>query len=107
MTDIPSPIGPETGRAESDADLRAAAIESLQKKQAFRTHLTTYLLVNGLLFVIWLATAIGAGGGAWFPWFIFPMVGWGVGLAFHAKAVYGSGTTEADIQREMERLRQR
>ncbi len=96
----PHPVQP-TG----DAQLRAEAVESLQKKQAFRAHLTAFVLVNALLFVIWLVSAITAGGGAWFPWFIFPLFGWGIGLAFHGRAVYGGGITEADIQREMNRLR--
>ncbi|MBV8297753.1 MAG: 2TM domain-containing protein [Acidimicrobiia bacterium] len=88
-----------------ESELRAAAVQRLHKKREFRNHLTAYVLVNSFLVVIWLSTAIAIGDGAWFPWPIFPIVGWGIGLAFHGRSVYGTGITEGDIQREMDRLR--
>lgn len=45
--------------------------------QTFRTHLTFYLLVNVFLIGIWAA------GGAGYFWPIWPMLGWGIGLAAH------------------------
>ncbi len=42
---------------------------------AFRSHLTTYLLVQLLLIGIWAAT------GAGFFWPVFPALGWGFGVA--------------------------
>jgi Domain of unknown function (DUF1707)/2TM domain len=42
----------------------------------------TYLAVIALLWVIWLVT------GAGYPWPVWPMLGWGVGVAgHHARAV--------------------
>ena len=46
--------------------------------QRFRTHLTFYLLVNVCLIGIWAA------GGAGYFWPIWPILGWGIGLAAHA-----------------------
>src|SRR5437660_873248 len=89
----------------AEGDLRSQALRRLEKRKQFRTHLFTYVLVNVLLILVWLGTAISAGDGAWFPWPIFPLLGWGIGLAFHARSVYGTGITEADIQQEMNRLK--
>jgi fatty acid desaturase len=96
-------LGPD--QRVDNADLRAEAVSRLQARQGFQRHALVFGLVNILLIAIWLATAILAGGGAWFPWPIFPLIGWGIGLALHGWAVYGKGITEADIQREMNRLR--
>ena len=43
----------------------------------FRGHLTTFVLVIGMLWVIWLL------GGAGHPWPLYPMLGWGIGLGSH------------------------
>jgi hypothetical protein len=80
-------------------------VTHLQQRQGFRRHALVFALVNGLLIVIWLTTAIAFGDGAWFPWPIFPLVGWGIGLVIHGWSVYGGGITESDIQQEMNRLR--
>ena len=63
------------------------------------------MLVNAFLWVIWAVTSAAAG--SWiFPWPVFPLAGWGIGLGMHAWNTYGRGTiTEADVEREMKRLR--
>jgi hypothetical protein len=84
----------------SEADLRQQAIRSLNRKRGFRSHLGAYVIVNALLLVIWAAT------GAGFFWPIFPIVGWGIGVASNAWAVYGrKPMSEDQIRREQERLR--
>ena len=93
----------DPSEAGDDDALRAQAVQSLRHKRMFRVHVMTYLMVNALLIGIWVA--IGVGADAWFPWPIFPILGWGVALFFHKQAVYGSRITEADIQREMRDLR--
>ena len=81
-------------------DLRQQAIASLKKKQAFRAHLVTYVCVNILLVVIWAAS----GGGYFWP--VWPIAGWGLGVAINAWDVYGrKGLSEEQIERETERLR--
>lgn len=86
--------------------LRREATKSLQRKQEFRTHAVVFALVNLMLVVIWLVTAAAAG--SWFPWFVFPLFGWGIGLGSHAWATYGTQPmTEERIAAEMERLRRR
>lgn len=84
-----------------ELDARARAVRRLRKQHDFRRHLTAYVLVNGIIIAVWAVVAVASG--FWFPWFIFPLLGWGIGIVFHAMDAYGSDITEADIAREMER----
>ncbi len=96
---------PEKGDPGNDPELRAAAVKRLRAKQGFYVHATVFGLVNLFLVVIWVVTGISAG--AWFPWPIFPIFGWGIGLAMHAWGVYGGHLLrEERVQREMQRLAQ-
>jgi len=86
--------------ARTESDLREEAIRSLRRKRDFRSHVIAYVLVNSLLVVIWLET------GAGFFWPIFPIAGWGIGVAFNAWDAYGRRPiTEDEIRREQDRLR--
>ena len=80
--------------------LRARAVKRWKKQRDFRIHLLMYLLVNGSLIVIWAMT------GAGFFWPVFPIIGWGIGVAANAWDVFSRDLpTEAEIRREMDRLR--
>ncbi|MGH2709645.1 MAG: 2TM domain-containing protein [Actinomycetota bacterium] len=84
--------------------LRQRAEQRLKKKAEFRSHLTSYVLVNAALVVIW---ALTSGPGSYF-WPIWPLLGWGVGIGFHAWETYGQkshGPSEDQIRREMDKLR--
>ena len=62
----------------------------------FKTHLATYLIINFLLWMIWLIT----GGIQAYPWPIWPTVGWGIGVIFNYLAVYQfKDTTEKEYQK--------
>ena len=76
-------------------DDRDAAIERLETKRDFRRHVVIYVAVNTMLVVIWAMS------GAGYFWPIWPIMGWGVGLAFYAWTVYGQRPfTEDDIRKE-------
>ena len=86
-----------------DEALRKRAIHRLRKKAEFRSHLTAYLLVNAFLVVIWAVTSPGG-----YFWPIWPMLGWGVGIGFHAWETFGPARreiTDEQIRREMDKLR--
>lgn len=55
----------------------------LLRRQEFFQHLRAYCIVNGALFLINLVTT-----GLSPMWVVFPLIGWGIGLAFHASSVY-------------------
>jgi len=83
-------------------DLRTQARERIQKRRDFAMHLFAYVTVNAMLVGIW---AIGGGGYFWPAWV---MLGWGVGVLMNAWDVFfRRPVTEADVEHEMERLRQR
>jgi len=64
VRDLPAPAGPAP---------RAPAVP----RPRLDGQLRTYLVVIALLWLIWLVT------GAGYPWPIWPMLGWGVGVAGH------------------------
>ena len=87
---------PERG----DHSIRDRALERIEKKQEFHAHLLAYVLVNAMLIGIWAVT------GAGFFWPVFPLLGWGIGIGFHAWDTYRIGEpSEQQIQREIEHLR--
>jgi len=83
----------------TDEELREQAIRQLKKKRDFATHVFIYIAVNAMLVVIWAVT------GAGFFWPVFPIVGWGIGIAANAWDVYArKPISEDEIRRETERL---
>ena len=82
------------------ADEREEVRKHLIARKAFNTHLAVYAVVNAFLILIW-----GVTGGGYF-WPMWPLAGWGIGLAIHAWTTFGHlGVTDADIDAELERRR--
>jgi hypothetical protein len=88
--------------AKSDQELRKMAERHVDAKQGFRIHATVYVLVNVGLATLNLVTSPHV----W--WFVWPLLGWGIGLGVHAWAVYGGmgAAREEAIARELRRLRE-
>ena len=86
-----------------DVELRRLATRRADMKLGFRSHLMAYAIVNAGLLAINVATTPGE----W--WFFWPMLGWGIGVAAHAAAVYmdGEGMRDRMIEAELEKLRKR
>jgi polyferredoxin len=84
----------------SEDELRRRAVKRLQAKAGFWMHLAVYLAVNAFLVMIWFFTGTG------FFWPIFPIAGWGIGVAASAWDAFGrEPITEERIQREIDDLR--
>ncbi|MFD2445307.1 2TM domain-containing protein [Bacillus sp. CGMCC 1.16607] len=66
------------------------AKKRVQNLKAFYIHLTVYVLVNIMLFVINLSSDAGN----W--WFIYPLGGWGIGLLVHAVTTFAFGNFGSD-----------
>ncbi len=60
----------------------AAGMISDQEKKGFLIHLAAYVVVNAALVAVNLATEPQE----W--WFIWPLLGWGIGIGAHALALY-------------------
>jgi hypothetical protein len=92
---------PHIHDVQDEPELRDAAVRRLKKKQDFRAHVLVYVLVNATLWLVWALTSSPG-----FPWPVFPMAGWGIGLVMNAWDVYGRRPiTEADVRREIDRMR--
>ena len=86
-----------------DNDLRRKAERRAGAKFGFYIHATVFVLVNlGLVGLNLLVT-----GGP--RWFVFPMLGWGIGLLAHGLATFIqlSDFRERAVQAEMRKLRER
>lgn len=79
----------------TDSQLRELA----RKRVEFRIHFTVYCVTNAALWTIWWLTGEG------YPWPIWPLVGWGIGLIFHYLFDYRSSRllSEEDEYRRLKR----
>lgn len=89
-----------TGPTDDTQELRAYALKRLQDRRGLMAHGLAYLSVNVLLVAVWVATGRGL------FWPVFPLFGWGIGLAFHAWSVFWPEPGGAQVDREIERIRQ-
>jgi hypothetical protein len=81
------------------AAFREREVRQILRRRAFYVHVCVYLAVQLMLFAIWALV----GGG--FPWFLFPLLGWGVGLAAHGASAFLL-SDPGDIVLEREERRQ-
>jgi hypothetical protein len=72
-----------------------------QARASFKAHAISYVFVNIGLVVIWYLTTRETS--FRFFWPIFPILGWGIGLAAHAYGAY-SNSTESAVEREYRKL---
>ena len=84
-------------------ELREKAEKRVGERIALLSHLGSYVIVNAFLIVIWALT------GAGYPWFLWVMAGWGIGLAFHIFDYFAgkrSGAVkEKMLQKEMDKIK--
>ena len=74
------------------------------KRAAFRKSLFGYLVVNAFLWGIWWVTIGRVHGYHGYPWPVWVMMGWGLGLAFQYFEAY-HGTKQDMEEQENERLK--
>jgi len=77
-------------RAEDEDRRRRRERSARGHRKGFRIHATVFVVVQVLLVVIWALA------GAGYPWFLYALGGWGVGLAAHYAAVHDSFRTGRD-----------
>lgn len=95
------------GRPLTEEEIIRKRIEKrIEERQGVVIHLVVFGMVMLLLWFIWALT----GGG--FPWPLIVMFGWGIGIVAHLIDYYnkyggGADRREAEIQRELDRARER
>lgn len=89
-----------------DEELKRRAEKIAREKVGFQVHLSVYIAVNVFLIAIWFFTTDPWG--SVFPWFIFPLFGWGIGIVAHFVGAYrGEGYVKTLAEKEYARLKQK
>ncbi len=80
------------------AAFREREARRILKRRAFYVHLAIFVAVQAMLVGVWAV----AGGG--FLWFLFPLMGWGIGIVAHgASAFLMSHPDDVVLEREQRR----
>lgn len=98
MSDDPSMATARQKELSVIEEQRQRAIRRIRAKRGFWVHASIYLAVIAFLFLIWAMTS------ATYPWPLWPMLGWGIGVIAHGASVYirPAEITEEQIQRELQ-----
>jgi hypothetical protein len=75
-----------------------------RQRAEFKKSLYSYIIVNAFLWGIWWFTIGKDAGFNGYPWPIWVMLGWGIGLAFQYFKAY-NGDKETLAQQEYEKLK--
>lgn len=85
----------------NEEELRQLARKRVENRQGFIIHVLLFAAVNVALYAIWRFTGRG------YPWFLWPLFGWGIGIVGHALSLVfgpGSPSEQRAIDRELRRL---
>ena len=85
-----------------ETNIEELARKRVEARTGLAVHLSMYVVMNVGLALIWYLT------GAGYPWFVWPMLGWGIGILAHAISFWvgpGSDVERRAVERETERLR--
>ena len=88
-------------------DAYEKARKRVKKKKEFYQHFGSYLVMSAFFFLLNAVTSFGN----W--WFYWPMLGWGIGIAFHYIDVFGipgvgemsKDWEEKAIEEELEKIK--
>jgi hypothetical protein len=72
---------------------RAVAPHQRRPAQRVRAEVRSYAAVMFLLLIIWLVAGLTAQ--AWYPWFVWPALGWGIGIVARARRTLHATATRA------------
>lgn len=92
----------EAERRQIEREVRAKALGRVRAKLGFGWHLAAFALVNLVMYAlnrVYSPQTI---------WFVWPLAGWGLALAFHGLAVMQGSSVrddmlEAEVRRELAR----
>ena len=73
-----------------------------QRRASFKGHFATYLIMSVFFWALWYFTG-GRTYNSGVPWPVWPMLGWGIGVAFHYIGAYVN-TRSNSVEKEYEKL---
>jgi hypothetical protein len=82
----------------SDKELYELARKRVERKKKFYKHLNTYLVMTIFFVLLNMFTSPGR----W--WFIFPVLGWGIGIALEYLNIFGLPGIQPDAEWEKKAL---
>jgi hypothetical protein len=87
-----------------EQELRERAEQRVAERSHLLQHIGTYIIINGFLVVVWALTGQG------YPWFLWVMAGWGIGLATHIVSYFtgtrGQAAKDKMVEKEMKRMKE-
>lgn len=84
------------------AAFREREARQILRRRAFLVHAAVFAAVNAMLIGVWVLA------GAGYPWFLFPLMGWGVGLVAHGATAYLlANPNDLVLEREQRRMTER
>ena len=78
--------------------------KTARKRVGFKRHLASYIIINVMFWFIWYFTDRDTDDG--FPWPVWPMLGWGIGILFSYLEAYVFNQSNA-VEKEYEKLKSR
>jgi len=90
----------------TEDEIYQKARKRVEEKKGFYAHLCVYIAFSVLIVVIWLVTSYGA-----YPWFVFPVAGWGVVVILHSLFVFvfhkDALWEKTAVEREADKIRKK
>lgn len=93
-------------RNATPEDKDPALWQMARKRAEFKLHLRTFIIINGLLWILWAISDGRDYDRDGLPWPVWPLMGWGIALVFHFLDVYGN-TKSSLTEKEYEKLANR
>jgi F0F1-type ATP synthase assembly protein I len=87
----------------TEEEIRKKAEKRVTQRTVLLSHIGSYVVVNVFLVIIWALA------GAGYPWFLWVMATWGLGLAFNIISYFAGGSRgeaakDRMVQKEMEKI---
>ena len=90
--------------ATDEEALRQRAEKRVQDRIHLLQHIGSYVIINAFLVFVWALS------GAGYPWFLWVMAGWGIGLASHIVAYFSGGRNlarrEQMVEKEIQKMKE-
>ena len=84
----------------NEEELYDYARKRVKRRRKFYSHLITWVVMSVFFILLNLVTSD-------YFWAIFPILGWGIGVAFHGIQIFTNEWEDSEIDREYERLKKR